>query len=270
MKYVCGVCGYIYDDAEQNTPFVDLPDNWVCPLCGAPKSVFTLIEEEEEKPVQKSTKQYICGVCGYVYDDAEQDIPFKDLPDTWVCPLCGAPKSAFEEKKSVDNTRTEEFVPTEDIDELTELNAGEMSALFSNLARGCEKQYQEEARKHFQIIADYFEKLVPNESDINIEHLASLIKNDIDKSFVELRARAEAVHDRGALRSITWGEKVTKMAQSLIDRYQREGDKFLSNTGLYICTVCGFLYVGDNPPELCPVCKVPNWKFRKIDGRVRP
>ncbi len=45
-----------------------------------------------------------CKVCGYIYDeelgDGESGIPpgtkFEDLPEDWVCPLCGAPKSEFE------------------------------------------------------------------------------------------------------------------------------------------------------------------------------
>jgi len=37
MKWVCKVCGYVYDGT---TPFEDLPEDWVCPLCGAPKSDF--------------------------------------------------------------------------------------------------------------------------------------------------------------------------------------------------------------------------------------
>ncbi len=48
-------------------------------------------------------QKYQCSVCGYVYDpaegDAERDIapgtPFEDLPEDWTCPVCGAPKSAF-------------------------------------------------------------------------------------------------------------------------------------------------------------------------------
>ena len=50
-KYECNVCGYIYDpelgDSEGNippgTPFENLPDDWVCPVCGAAKSEFTKI-----------------------------------------------------------------------------------------------------------------------------------------------------------------------------------------------------------------------------------
>ena len=40
--------------------------------------------------------KYKCSICGYVYDDAKEGVAFADLPDTWQCPLCGAPKSAFE------------------------------------------------------------------------------------------------------------------------------------------------------------------------------
>lgn len=51
-KYVCDVCGYIYDPAEgdpdggipEGTPFDSLPDSWVCPVCGAPKTEFTVEE----------------------------------------------------------------------------------------------------------------------------------------------------------------------------------------------------------------------------------
>lgn len=37
-KWVCSICGYEYDGSQG--PFEDLPDDWKCPLCGAPKSVF--------------------------------------------------------------------------------------------------------------------------------------------------------------------------------------------------------------------------------------
>ena len=227
--------------------------------------------------------KYICGVCGYIYDEAVNDTPFNELPDSWVCPLCGAPKSVFEpleqeESKEIiaeviasgkDKEEPEEL-PTYEVDEdIIPLSAGELSALFSNLARGCEKQYQEEARKCFNELAGYFEDQVPEESEVDMERIAALLKEDLDKNYADLKAKAAANKDRGTLRITTWGEKVTIMAKSLVERYLREGDAFLNNTGLYICTVCGFLYVGDSAPELCPVCKVPSWKFEKIEGRTK-
>ena len=52
-KYECTVCGYIYDpelgdadgDIAPGTPFEELPDDWVCPICSAPKSDFQKIED---------------------------------------------------------------------------------------------------------------------------------------------------------------------------------------------------------------------------------
>ena len=40
--------------------------------------------------------QYKCSVCGYIYDEAKEEVTFADLPDDWCCPVCGAPKEAFE------------------------------------------------------------------------------------------------------------------------------------------------------------------------------
>jgi len=54
---------------------------------------------------KKKYKMYRCRICGYIYDPAKgdpeggipPDTPFEELPEDWVCPLCGAPKSAFDE-----------------------------------------------------------------------------------------------------------------------------------------------------------------------------
>lgn len=52
-KYVCDVCGYIYDPAEGDTDngvavgtaFDAIAEDWVCPLCGAEKSEFSEMDE---------------------------------------------------------------------------------------------------------------------------------------------------------------------------------------------------------------------------------
>ena len=51
-KYVCVVCGYVYDPeigdprngVDPGTPFKDLPGNWRCPVCGAEKAFFQKIQ----------------------------------------------------------------------------------------------------------------------------------------------------------------------------------------------------------------------------------
>ncbi len=53
-KYRCTVCNWVYDDAKEKVKFTDLPKEWVCPVCGAPKSAFVLLVDgghgEEKKP----------------------------------------------------------------------------------------------------------------------------------------------------------------------------------------------------------------------------
>ena len=49
-------------------------------------------------------KKHVCNVCGYEYDPANGDpgkgiapgTPFESVPDSWVCPICGAGKSEFQ------------------------------------------------------------------------------------------------------------------------------------------------------------------------------
>jgi len=36
----CTVCGYIYDNAKEKVKFEDLPEDWSCPVCNAPKDAF--------------------------------------------------------------------------------------------------------------------------------------------------------------------------------------------------------------------------------------
>ncbi len=70
----------------------------------SPKTAPTY-QPEEPKSIQKEEKMatYTCSVCGYVYDPEQGDpdagvapgTSFEDLPDDWVCPVCGADKSNF-------------------------------------------------------------------------------------------------------------------------------------------------------------------------------
>ena len=205
-------------------------------------------------------KEYVCSVCGYVHKtDGE-------LPDDFKCPLCGAGKDAFKLK---DDTAKQSDSIIEKPHTEKELSAMEMSIICSNLARGCEKQYMPKESENFKKLADFFRSKAMPVNEANTEKLLELIEKDLSVGFPYGNAVANEQHDRGALRCQVWAEKVTRMLQSLLARYQTEGDKMLENTGVYVCTVCGFVFVGDAPPEQCPVCKVPSWKFEKIEGGAK-
>ncbi|MCD6453628.1 MAG: flavin reductase [Dehalococcoidales bacterium] len=69
-----------------------------------PKAAPSYIAEEKEAP---KMAKYRCTVCGYVYDPELGDpdggikpgTPFEEIPDDWVCPICGAAKSDFEKEE---------------------------------------------------------------------------------------------------------------------------------------------------------------------------
>ncbi len=217
--------------------------------------------------------KYVCSVCGYTYDEAA-GIPqagiapgtrWENLPDTWVCPLCGAPKAEFRPLTAAPAAAPKPVAAASVRDEdYRELNALEKSALCSNLARGCEKQYRSREAALFRELADWFKAAAPA-AEGSYEALLGLVEADLDSGIPEANAAASAAKDRGALRALVWDEKVTRILRSLLVRY-RDG-ALPEGAGVFVCTICGFVFVGDAPPELCPVCKVPGWKFEKVEGR---
>ena len=204
--------------------------------------------------------KYICQVCGYVYD-AEKEGPFSELKDDFKCPLCGAPKSEFKkEEKPINGDFS-----IEEEEELTKLNFGQLAAVCSNLARGCEKQYKEKEASLFRELSDYFTKRTSYIEDATVEKVSSLLQDDI-LNYSHLSKVCDYKKDRGAQRVCGWREKVTRMLSSLVTRYLQEGEEMLKDESIWLCTICGFIYIGKNPPELCPVCKVPSYKFEKVEG----
>lgn len=209
--------------------------------------------------------RYICLVCGYVYDESAEDALFSTLPDDWKCPLCGAARSDFRPEEQQEPAGTKTSAPPASYDEDTDhpYSPGQLSLICSNLARGCEKQYKQEEAALFRELSDYFRSAVPAVQDAGVQMIAGMLQDDIER-YAALRAAAVSENDRGAQRVCVWGEKVTRVLSSVVGRYLREGEAMLADTDIWVCTVCGFVWVSDQAPELCPVCRVPAWKFEKI------
>lgn len=208
-------------------------------------------------------RKYVCSICGYIHDEAT-GTKWEELDANWVCPLCRADRGAFKKEDTEESVEVAKV--TLELDEDTRaLTTLEMSILCSNLARGCEKQYKDEEAELFTKLASYFKKAAPG---IEADHraLSILVKEDIQNHIVLANQIAKANEDRGAQRALVWGEKVTLILQSILSRYEKEGDAMLKDTDVYVCTICGFIYIGNELPELCPICKVPNWKFEKVEG----
>ena len=99
-RYRCKLCGYIYSPMRgephngipAGTPFDDLPDDYVCPVCGMQgKGRIGKWGFDEWRPTR-----YLCSMCSYVYDEKRGEphrgikpgTKFEDLPDDYVCPVC--------------------------------------------------------------------------------------------------------------------------------------------------------------------------------------
>lgn len=218
--------------------------------------------------------KYICTICGFVYDEAlgesENNIKagtkWDDIAKDWKCSLCGAEKRDFEveeKKKAVDFSN--EKINQVEMHELRELSSIEMSALFSNLAKGSEKQYRLEEEKNFSELAEYYKNISASKDNKKIKDIDVLIKKDLNDGFPKAEAVAKDSADRGALRSIVWASKVTKISASILSRYDKQKTELLKDKNIYVCDICGFIYIGDEPPAICPVCKVPKEKIIKVE-----
>lgn len=100
MRYKCRVCGYIYSPLRgephngipAGTPFEDLPETYLCPVCGFEgKGKIGKWGFDEWRPTR-----YVCSMCDYVYDEKRGEphrgirpgTKFEDLPEDYVCPIC--------------------------------------------------------------------------------------------------------------------------------------------------------------------------------------
>ena len=84
-SYECGVCGYVYDQDKEGRKWSDLPDDWVCPGCGAPRSAFEQVEERSEQPTRSSPMSVSTAhrVFGYVFLAIYVVLMWQMVPRLW-------------------------------------------------------------------------------------------------------------------------------------------------------------------------------------------
>ena len=212
-------------------------------------------------------KKYRCTICGYIYDEAVEKVKFADLPADWKCPLCGAPKEMFEEiieeeKEEETKDNLTNVVNSEEEEDLRLLSNYEISLICSNLAKGCEKQYLEEEEHLFKELASYYEsKEDSNNGTFN--DVLDKVNNDLNELSSAMDI-ASSVGDRGAKRVITWALKTSNVIKYIIENYQKNGVNYLKNTKIWVCDICGFVYIGNEAPSVCPICKVPSLKILEV------
>ena len=205
-------------------------------------------------------KKYQCTICGYIYDDSKEKVKFEDLPDDWTCPICGAPKAVFEEIKEETEKESKSIEETEE--KLTELSNSEIAYICSNLAKACEKQYLEEEKNLFQELYTHYISKEENK-DGTLSDIQNNVKHDTEE-FKKAMDIADKYQDRGAKRVINWASKATNMMNVILNNYNEKGIDYIKNTKIWVCDICGFIYIGDIPPKTCPICKVPSFKILEV------
>ncbi|MDD3751547.1 MAG: rubredoxin, partial [Tissierellia bacterium] len=147
--------------------------------------------------------KYICSICGYEYDEQngipesgiEPGTKWEDLPEDWVCPLCGADKTEFKKQGQSSSAKKTTVTKIETSEDIKELSPLEISALCTNLARGCEKQYKVEEASLFTELAGYFKAAAAPVDDPNIEKLINLIEKDLEEGFPNVNSVASDYND---------------------------------------------------------------------------
>ena len=138
---------------------------------------------------------------------------------------------------------------------------GTVAAICSNLAKASEKQMRPEVSAQFSKLGTYFDSVREPVVADSFGSLHSLIDADLSAGYPSVEAAATEVQDRGALRCITWGKKVTMIHKSLLGRYEKQGDALLEGNKLFVCEACGFIALSKAVPDLCPICKAPSSRF---------
>jgi rubredoxin len=71
-KYRCIPCGYIYDEDTEGLKFAELSATWTCPLCGAKKDQFEIIDEDEEELFPSEPEREEVGEEFFSEEEAEE------------------------------------------------------------------------------------------------------------------------------------------------------------------------------------------------------
>ena len=139
-----------------------------------------------------------------------------------------------------------------------------LSAVFSNLAKACSKQLRTEEAGLFTELANYYQSNAASLTDQDFNQLLEAVQSDLTEDYPACFEAASEQADRGSLRALTWSEKVTKIHKSAVGRYERQQEALLEKASVFICDACGFVFIGSDMPDICPICKAPRSRFEAV------
>jgi rubrerythrin len=115
----------------------------------------------------------------------------------------------------------------------------------------------------FKKLSDKFR--VDSKEQGSLSDLYKKVSTDLEEIMPQSNEVLIAHNDRGGQRALKWGTTVAKIQKSVIDRYIKKGETPFEGKNIYVCQACGFIFVGNELPEICAACKVPSNRFEKIN-----
>ncbi len=89
---------------------------------------------------------------------------------------------------------------------------------------------------------------------------------EVEDMYPSYKVVAEYFNEKGALNSINYALSAEKIHAKMYSEAKNKAEKGedIEEKNIYICPICGYTYMGDEPPEKCPVCGAPKEKFVKF------
>ena len=189
---------------------------------------------------------------------------WEDLPDTWSCPLCGAPKPHFVKRENrpfpLKDEGPKQMTPER------ELSAIEVSVICSNLARGCEKQYLDKESEQFSLLAAKFAAAEKPAKKADFASLLALVAQDLAEGYPYANYISGAGKGpRSPARACLEREGHQYAAISAVPICQGGG----SDAGTYRCLSVYHLWfclIGDTPRRSAPFARFPVGNLKKLRG----
>lgn len=148
--------------------------------------------------------------------------------------------------------------------------SGEMAPILSNLAKAAEKMQAPDLAVRFlnlskscDLTLDAVDREMPPVSN-TWDSCAAQNQILLTRAFPSIESALEARPDRAVLRVDTWGKKVAAIQKSLLQRYIQKGDDVVRGKDIFVCEACGFIFLGDAAPAICPICKAPASRFVRV------
>jgi rubrerythrin len=150
---------------------------------------------------------------------------------------------------------------------------GVLSLIFSNFEQVARKQRRLNQERIFSALSRSLEIQAQRMGaehdgaasiDRFLDDFQGVLEEDINKNYEECAVTAEQLGVRGSQRAIIWGKKVTTIQNSLIKKYKTTPNFLPEGQKIHMCEACGFVMIGEVPPQICPVCKAPAGRFVSI------